>query len=223
MDTEKIMCAYHDVKNKIACILGTVTLLQRKRGQDCELSPLLESIKTCSLAIDDIVNKCREVPTMELAKDLSKVDLHELFEKDGSFYKAALRVCEEVQLELELVNRLSKGCTVLAGPTAHASCEQFFNNVFFNAKKANATRIRIVGVEHDNYVAIHIIDNGDGMTAETLSCLGLSVASKTSTGMGTRIAQKLALMEGAACEWSSPGEGAGTCVTIRITKYKEEI
>lgn len=223
MDIEKIMRGYHDVKNKIACILGTVTLLQRKRAQDCELSPLLESIKNCSLDIDDIVNKCRELPTMELAKDLSKVDLHDLFEKDGSFYKAALRVGGDMQLELELVNRLSKGCAVLASSTANASCGQFFNNVFFNAKKANATRIRIVGVEHDNYIAIHIIDNGDGMSAETLSCLGLSVASKTSTGMGTRVAQKLAVTEGVVCEWSSPGEGAGTCVTIRITKHKEAI
>lgn len=223
MDTNKFTECFHDVKNKIACILGSVTLMSRKGCTNCVLKDLLKSIETSALGIDEIIHHCQKQDDTKTRRDLSKIDLNELFQPESHMYETMKRCDLEMQLEVEFVNKLSKGCSVFATPTINESGLQFVNNIFFNAKKANATSIRVVGVEHDAYVAIHIIDNGDGMTAETLSCLGLCVASKTSTGKGTRIVQEIALAEGAACEWSSPGLGAGACVTIRMTKYKEEI
>jgi len=227
MRDRKLDGCFHDVKNKLACILGAVTLILRKGdhncGHNCEHQGLLNSIELSALEISNIVHRCQKQEDSKTRRDLLKIDLHELLQPESHMYKTMMKCGLEMQLDIQIVNKLSKGCSVLATPESNESGLQFVNNIFFNSKKANATSVRIVAVEHDAYVAIHVVDNGDGMTAETLSCLGLCVASKTSTGKGTRIVQEIALTEGVACEWSSPGLGAGACVTIRMTKYKEVI
>ena len=213
----------HDMNNKLSCILGTVTLIKRTSCPDCKMTELLNSITQSSLAMGDIITACRGKMGADQSKYLTRLNLEENFQEGSVLHGEFLRIGKEMQLDVELKNRMSKDCSILVMPTLVESAKQFIANVFFNAKKANASRITVVAVENADYVAIHIMDNGDGISAETLSCLGLSVASRTSTGEGTRIAQKLVLKEGGVVEWSSPGVGAGCCVTVKLTKYKEAI
>ena len=214
----------HDMNNKLSCILGTVTLIKRTpKCADCKVSDLLDSIYQAGLGMGDIISAWRGKTDAARSQQLTRLNLDEKFQEGSELHEKLLRIGKEMQLDVELKNRMSKGCSILAMPTIIESAKQFIANVLFNAKKANASRITIIAVENADYVAIHIMDNGDGMSAETLSCLGLSVASKTSTGEGTRIVQKLVLQEGGVVEWSSPGVGAGCCVTIKLTKYKEVI
>ena len=214
---EKITDNIHDLNNKLSCILGITLLAKRTRCQKCQIA---EQIHNVGLAMGDILSSCREEFSKDCKEEYAKLDIYELFHAG---VQEATQIGKEMLLDVVVINRLSLGCSILALPTICDSSKQIINNLFFNAKKANATQIKIVGVEHQDYVAVHIIDDGDGMSAETVACLGLSVASKTSTGMGTRIVKKLATQEGVAIEWSSPGIGAGCCVTVRMTKYKDVI
>ena len=219
---ETITECLHDISNKLSCILGTTTLLRRNRCEDCANASLVDSIRESGLAMGDIIAGCRKHLRECKGGELTRLDIYDVFQQD----KISQEACKfglEFRLEVEFVNKMSLGCSILVTATILDSYKKVLNNLFFNAKKANATKIRIVGVEHPSYVAFHVIDNGDGMSAETLSCLGLSVASSTSTGEGTRIVNFLTSQEGAVVEWSSPGIGAGCCVTIRFTKYKEAV
>jgi signal transduction histidine kinase len=220
---EKMYTSMHDICNKVACIIGAITLIKRQRCKECPMAALLDSINDSSLAINDIVNSCRDTVTQENKSVMSKLDLFEKFQTGSLLDIEMQRVGKELGLRVELVNKMSLGCSVSAFPSMVESSKQVINNLFFNAKKVNATSIRIVAVEHESHVAIHAIDDGDGMSKETLLCLGLSIASKTSTGEGTRIVKKLVLREGGVVEWESSGIGTGCCVTIRLTKYKEQI
>jgi signal transduction histidine kinase len=217
---ECIYASMHDLSNKIAIILGTITLAKRKRCAGCVLTPLLENIADTSVAMTDIINHFRSLASKVETESLSRLDLHQKFQPDSLLVTEVQRVGNEMTLQVEVINRMSIGCSILVSSSILASSKQVINNLFFNAKKANATVMRIVGVEHESHVAIHLIDNGDGMSAETQELIGLSIASKTSTGAGVRIVKKLVLAEGAMIEWSSPGVGAGCCVTIRLTKHK---
>ena len=99
-----------------------------------------------------------------------------------------------------------------------------FESLPDNVKEAIKTADHIesvVAVEFDDHVAIRFVDDGDGMSPDTISCLGLSIASKTSTGEGTGIIKRLVNQGGAAVEWSSAGIGAGSCVTIRLQKQAQ--
>lgn len=218
---EKITSCLHDMNNKLSIVLGTTVLVKRMRCQDCRAAEMLDAIHEASLGMSDIIVRCRQKLNMCKKDEMSKLDIYNLFQPESELHKEVSRVATEMLLTIEITNRLSLGCSILVSSTMLDSCKQIINNLFFNAKKANATVIRIVAVEHTDYVAVHLIDNGDGMSAETLACLGLAIASKTSTGEGTRIVKKLAAQEGMVIEWSSPGVGAGCCVTMRMTKYKE--
>ena len=220
---EKLIDYFHDLNNKLSCILGTTILLKRTHCQDCKATVFMDSISETGLEMGDIIVKCRSSLQERVDIELSSLNMYDSFQPESPFFAELLRIGKEMLLEIEIVNRLSLGCSILVSPTFIESGKQSMNNVFFNAKKANATRIRIIAVEHNDYVSIHVQDNGDGMDAETIACLGLSIASKTSTGQGTRITKKLVIKEGAVIDWSSPGIGAGTCVTIRMTKYKSVI
>jgi len=221
MCDEEKMDYIHDMNNKLSIILGNIILIKRTHCLNCKVMPLLDCINNASLGINDLLREYREKKTGECQESLIKINLDEKFQTGSELHNELLKVGKEMKLDIELHNKMSKDCAILAGQTIIKSAKQVINNIFFNAKKANATHISVTGVEHDNFVAIHIVDNGDGMSAETLSCLGLSIASKTSTGKGTRITKKLVLQEGGVVEWSSPGPGAGCCVTFRMTKYKE--
>jgi signal transduction histidine kinase len=218
--TEEEKDCLHDMNNKLSIILGTVALIKRTQCPDCKVMALLDSIHTASLEISGMLMSHRKKLRQE---NLTRMSLDELFQVGNAAHNEILRLGKEMSLNIEIRNQMSMGCSILASSTILESAKQFINNVFFNAKKAGASHINIIAVEHADYIAIHIADNGNGMSSETLSCLGLSIASKTSTGEGTRIAKKLAIKEGAVVEWSSPGIGAGSCVTIRMTKYKEVI
>jgi len=221
---EQLMKDYvHDMNNKLSVILGGCLMIKRTHCLNCKVIPLLDSINNASLGLSDLLLKCREKMIGSCSSPLRRIDLDEKFQVGSLLHTELLRLGTEMTLDVDFRNQLSNGCSISADVTIIESAKQFINNIFFNAKKANATRISVVAVEHDAYVAIHIIDNGNGMSAETLECLGLSIASQTSTGEGTRIAKKLALQEGAVAEWSSPGIGAGCCVTVRITKYKSSV
>lgn len=212
----------HDVSNKLSCILGTTTLLKRTRCEDCSNISLVDSIHESGLAMGDILASCRKHLRECKGAELKKLDAYAVFQHENTLQEAS-KLGSEYKMSVEFVNKLTLGCSILVRSSIVESYKKVLNNLFFNAKKAGATMIRVVAVEHPSYVAFHIIDNGDGMSPETLSCLGLSVASATSTGEGTQMVKALAVQEGAVVEWSSPGIGAGCCVTIRFTKYKETV
>jgi len=220
---EKMLDCLHDINNKLSIVIGNAMLLKRAKDNCRNSCGLVEQIADAGLAIGDIISSCRSSLAQEKAQELTRIDIHELLEGTRATEECK-RLGTEFGLAIEIVNRLYAGCSVLVcHSSALESAKQFVHNILFNAKKAKSTKVRIVAVEHSEYVAIHFIDDGDGMSAETLACLGLSVASTTSTGEGTRIAKKLALQEGAVVDWSSPGMGAGVCVTLRMTKFKEPV
>ena len=226
MSKEKTLDLLHDLCNKLSVIIGLTMVVKKKTGAivDATTAAELDSLVEVGWKAHQLIQEYREelrTTKCGCSEATTKMDVYKQFSPGGQIHAYLTQVCkEEMLVAVEFVNRVSKGCAVWIKPTALEAGKQFMNNVLYNAKKAHATSLRLVVIEHDAYVAFHIIDDGDGMSAETVSCLGLPIASSTSTGEGTRIAKKLALQECAVTEWSSPGLGAGACVTVRMTKCK---
>lgn len=74
---ECMYASMHDLCNKLALILGTITLIKRKRCADCPMNPLLDNIADTSVAMADIINQCRSATTSAETEALSRLDLYE--------------------------------------------------------------------------------------------------------------------------------------------------
>jgi len=223
---EKILQCMHDICNKLSSIFLSAKLMQKTCEKcpkrvlcgGCPNLPMLDSIIASSKAIKDLVTMHRQYGKEMCEQNSQIIEMHHQLE-DGPFRYDILRLGKENQLEITIDNRLPVNTFILLNLDTKTEGIQILNNLFFNAKKANAANVRIVAVDLEDHIALRFIDDGDGMTAETIACLGLSVASKTSTGEGTGILKKLAIQSNGTIEWSSAGIGAGCCVTLRFIKH----
>lgn len=184
----------------------------------CPNLPILQDIVSSNKSIAELINKHRQDGRAFQRKQY--LNLSEALKDDGQLKLALLEIGKEAQLNITLVNQLPEN-THVSFFDIEKDGRQLLSNLFFNARKANASAMRIVGVDFEDHVAIHFIDDGDGMPQTTIQCLGLPSASKTSTGEGTNIIKKLVLKNGGAIDWMSAGKGSGCCVTLRLEKVRE--
>lgn len=224
---EKLLECMHDCCNKLTNILFSARIMQktcekcskREVCGGCPNLPMLDSIINNSNAIMGLVHKQRQVGK-EINDENSQIfDMFQQLE-NGKFREDLFLLGKEHQLNITINNHLAADSIISLKLNTETEGIQILNNIFFNAKKANAINMRVVGVDLGNHIALRFIDDGEGMTSEKIACLGLSIASETSTGEGTGILKKLALKTNGSIEWSSAGKGAGTCVTMRVTKHK---
>jgi len=219
---EKLLSCMHDVCNKLSVILMTSKLIQKKctlcPKQDicggCPNLPLIKDIEDISKSISDIVNSHRNE---NKSLDYQTYNLSDLLNQKDILNKIT-DLGKETNLNISIKNTLPNEVFVSLNCNFNLEGIQFLNNIFYNAKKAEASNMRIILTDMSEHVAIHFIDDGLGMSSETIKCLGLSCASKTSTGEGTSILKKIVSKVNGTIEWSSPGTGAGCCVTLRLTK-----
>ena len=224
---EKLLECMHDICNKLMAILFSVKIMQktcekcskREVCGGCPNLPMLDSILNSSNAIMDLVHKHRQFGKETNDGNPQILEMSQQLE-NGQFREDLLRLGKEHQLNIIINNHLPDNTFISLKMNTETEGIQILNNIYFNAKKANAINIRVVGVDLEDHIALHFIDDGEGMTNEKIACLGLSIASKTSTGEGTSILKKLTLKAKGSIEWSSAGKGAGTCVSMRFTKHK---
>ena len=216
----KFRSALHDISNKLAVIIGNASMIRRKQCENCPNLLLVDNIITSCHAMTDLLNANRGDLKSYLDANKQSWRVGDQLKIDSPVYNELMRLGNELQIQVDVSNRVSDLCDVELTSDTSIGC-QIVHNIFHNAKKANTTRMRVVAVEFDDHVAIRFVDDGDGMSSDTISCLGLSIASKTSTGEGTGIIKRLVNQGGAAVEWSSAGIGAGSCVTIRFQKQAQ--
>lgn len=229
---ERILQCMHDVCNKLGAILLSVKVMQKTCEKcpkrvlcgGCPNLPMLSNIIDSSNSITECINMQRQSIKNEIQRDQQLVDVSQQLQENGRLQFELSRLGKENQLNVTIDNRLADGTFISLGNiNIESEGIQFLNNLFFNAKKANAVNIRLVCVDLDDHIAFRFIDDGDGMSADTIACLGLPIASKTSTGEGTNILKKIAIKSNGTIEWSSAGKGAGCCVTVRFTKCVKKV
>ena len=221
---EKLLACMHDVCNKLSMITMSAKLMQKKcekcpKRDDCggcPNSPILADIVTACASVSDIIHSHRKDGKDQLTG--RSYNLSNILTSDSLLCQKVIQLGKETDLDVTIKNTLPDDVAVSFNLDFELEGIQFLNNIFFNAKKANATHMRIVCADMRDHVVIHFIDDGNGMSSETIHCLGLSVASKTSTGEGTSILKKLAVKANGTIEWNSAGKGAGCCVSLRLSK-----
>jgi hypothetical protein len=216
----RLLGCMHDVCNKLGAIVFAAKLLEKtcekclKRIEcgGCPNLSLVSSITNSCLDISEYINKFRKGEGIQEGKsyNLTMATVENLNEIVSQLSKTS-------QIEIIIDNRLPLNTNIFIKSDLETDGRQFLENIFFNAHKANAKTLRIVAVDCGEYIAIHFIDDGDGMSLDKIHCLGLK-NQKDISGEGTGILKKIALKEGASVEWTSAGKGSGCCVTLRLSK-----
>lgn len=88
-------------------------------------------------------------------------------------------------------------------------------NIFSNALKAQATKLKISIIEESKVISLNIEDNGEGITEQDLKSLGFG-----STCQGVKDIRDLVYDLGGVVEWQSYGKDKGTMVSLTFEREK---
>jgi signal transduction histidine kinase len=197
--------AVHDLRSPLSCIVGYLDLLSVMPSiqNDPDLKKMSKIISNNCSGMFDLINDILDISKINngsLDMDIEKLNVHEIIQE---CYETNVILCEKktIKLTIEVEEPL---------PLCHADKRrvlEILNNLVSNAIKFSNRNTEIVlkVAKKDDYIWLHVIDQGQGIPEDELSELfqafhqtsTVSTEGEKGTGLGLAIVQKLVdLMNG---------------------------
>jgi signal transduction histidine kinase len=210
----------HELRNPLAPLrTGLDILLRRLKGApevEKTLGVMNRQLDHMVRLIDDLLDVSRiSRGLLELKKEAT--DLGGVVETAVDASRAFF-----ARKQQELVVDLAPGIRADADPTRVA---QILTNLLHNAAKftPNGGRVRISLIRDGEQAVARVVDSGPGISTadiqrifDMFARLQRPETGESGLGIGLALARRLAEMHGGTLEASSPGEGAGTTLTLRL-------
>lgn len=219
--TEFIAMLSHEIRNPLAPVMNVLALLGREtlspRGEWC-VEVANKQVRQIHRLVEDLLDVSR-VTTGKVRLSLAPLELGTVVHEavDG------MRPMADARGHL-LTEQLDDDALRLSGDRTRLI--QLVSNLLSNAVKFTPANGRIdVALRRDGDEAVlSVVDNGIGMSAETLKhafepfSQGAEHARGTSGGLGLGLAlvRSIAELHGGRASATSAGNGQGTCVVVRL-------
>lgn len=164
----------HEVGNPVSAVIGYAALMKERFARDGEVSDYARRIEREGARIDRILRDLLDLARPPAA--LSGIDIRRALDVAR---EAVAPQHASVALECELPKDL---------PPVRADehyLAQVFVNLFANAAKAGASRVRVVARREDAAVLVDVADDGSGIPAEVLPRLFEPFFTTAAPGRGT--------------------------------------
>ncbi len=200
----------HEIRNPLGGIRGFATLLSRDLDENDPNARLVKKIIIGTKHLDKVVNELLEY-TRPVELNLRSLDYYGLVE-------AALNYVGSDGKETTVENEVEKGLNVLADKD---KMRQVLLNVILNAFQSieREGRITISSASDNEYVTVHVSDNGCGIQAEDLEKVlsPFYTTKEKGSGLGLAIAEKIVETHGGTLEFESEA-GKGSVFSVKLPR-----
>jgi two-component system, chemotaxis family, CheB/CheR fusion protein len=212
----------HELRNPLAPIRNSVTILRRTQAMDPRttnsLAVIERQVDHLARLVDDLLNVTR-IARGKIQLDKAPIDLCALVERTVDDHRS-LASERELQIELRRVDH-----PVLVHADG-ARVTQVLGNLLQNAIKFTdpGGRVDVTLETTDTDAIVHVVDTGIGMEASTTASLfepfaqGDQGMARTRGGLGLGLAVSKALVElhGGELRGTSDGAGKGSAFVLRL-------
>lgn len=217
----------HELRSPLNAILGWTKILLTREVDEATRINALETIehsaRSQSKLINDLIDSAR-VASGRLRLELRPINLYETIK---TVYNLQTPAAEAKNTNLELFTDNEK--ITVFGDTVRL--QQVFTNLLSNAIKfTNAGKIKIDIKTGENDVKVAVIDNGQGISPNTLPNIfrqfqqgdDKNQLSESGLGLGLSIAKILTEKHNGKVEAASKGIGHGSTFTITLPLHNTE-
>ena len=226
--TEKLRAALlssisHDLRTPLTAILGAATSLRRDGGRigEDDRRALLDTIEDEARRLDRFVNNLLEMTRLEggaLKPKRELIDLQDAVE-------SAIAAVRKNKASLLVARAFSEALPpVAADPVL---LDSVLVNVFDNAAKHGAERVRVVAFADEKQICLKVEDDGPGIPPDLLPHVfdrftrTPDLGAPPGAGLGLSICKGLVeAMEGTITAESPVANGGGTRIIIRLPAGK---
>lgn len=204
----------HDLKSPLHSITGLLTMLKQESLPPAVKEKVLENIAKSVDKGTTLISQLLEISRLESSEvktDIQTTNINELVLEIGIVFKAAAE-----QKGIALVTELPENLVELPTDPLHA--QRILENFVSNALKFSPSgkQVRVVLESLPNHAAVHVIDEGPGISEAEQKNLfqkfkrlsARPTGGESSTGLGLSIVKQLAVrIQAEIVVRSTPGEG----------------
>lgn len=213
----------HDIKAPLQGLKSYVGLLQ-KGGEQIQRGQLLQFADELEKQLDS-TTKMADNLIVWAKLQMKKASTQPQLVAVGNDVKENIRLYEQMALE----KKVTMHYTEVGQPTAWADRDQFnfiVRNLIHNAIKYSPanTAVQVEAHDEEGYCALSVLDNGEGMSQETLDQLyrfdpmisKTGTAGEEGTGLGLRICMEFAQLNRGELTVKNNPSGQGSFFTLRL-------
>ena len=210
----------HELRNPLATVRNGLQILRGARGEAGEATRAMMERQLAHLVrlVDDLIDVSR-VSRGRIELKCERIRLDELLDAAVEASRPFIQAAGH-----QLATTIPEGPAWLDGDLVRLS--QVISNLLNNAAKYTPAdgRISLAAAIEGAQVAIRVVDNGAGISAEMLPAVfdmftqGDRALDRAQGGLGVGLClvKQIAEMHGATVEAASPGVGLGSVFTVRL-------
>ncbi len=222
LKTELLEIAAHDLKNPLQSILGFAELI-KESTKDAFVQQYAQRIRAASERMVEMITLLLQDAAMsqgKIALNLSEVNVSELCESVGEFYRAR---AEEKSQVLEM--QIEPNCIILADRQyLFQIIENLISNAIKYSPKGKKIWLELRRVEAEPMIQIVVRDEGQGLTEEDKRRLfgkfqrlsAKPTGNESSTGLGLAIVKELVELHRGKIWAESEGKNKGATFFVQL-------
>jgi two-component system sporulation sensor kinase B len=201
----------HEIRNPITVVKGFLQLYQEDQSfcamKKEHFAMMLDELQTAETVISDFLSIAKPKDALETHTVNIKDALNSVVDLLNSY-----ALLNNISLKLDVKEDLYISCSLI-------EFKQLLINLLKNAIEASpfAASINVFAKVKDNYIEIHLVDSGTGMSNEELNSIGIPFYSLKSkgTGLGLTICFNIVNKYNGHIDFQSE-KGKGTTVIIKF-------